>query len=117
MYIYKQDRLARLLQRTPPATLGDFDDGSSSSVPSSSASSSDDDEAPSDIAGAKEEDGEEAGGVTGGNKSSLAAAILPLVRRHGLTRAELVLRVRYDGGICCLYCVYLLCLDRGIDVV
>lgn len=78
---YKQDRLARLLQRTPPATLGDLD-------------ASDDDEAPeqSDAAAATTS----TSGVGGGEKgkaSSLAAAILPVVRRHGLTRAELVLRV------------------------
>jgi hypothetical protein len=62
--------MARLLQRVPPQTLiGGVD-----------AETDSDDE--------KEEGGKEGPGAL-----SLAASVLPSVQQHGLTRAELVLRV------------------------
>ncbi len=72
-----QDRLARLLQRVPPSALGGLD----------SATDTDDDDEEEEE---KEKEGKEAAAVA---PLSLASAVLPSIQRHGLTRAELVLRV------------------------
>ena len=82
--------MARLLQCLPAATLGDLNEGEEN----------DDDEAFSPSPSSSDE----AGGARGGF-SSLAAAVLPLARRHGLTRAELVLRVRGWVGAC--HCIWI----------
>ena len=73
--------MARLLHKVPPSALFP------PRHPDISSPVDEDEE---------EEEGNE--GEGGGKASSLEAAVLPLVRQHGLTRAELVLRVSECEG-------------------